>query len=146
MIGFAIRKAFAEFRRVALKDGLADPRNIAHSIRFSNLANLVLCHLNRICSLLPGEGMTTQWIHSREGIVVIELETNYNRWIPEQKLDEVVSVIKEHFNLPKDAKPGWYLENDIDQKPPDQYFLPSKPSVSCGDATKFLTVPLSVNF
>jgi len=71
--------------------------------------------------------MTTQWIHSREGIVVIELETNYNWWIPEQKLDEVVSVIKEHFNLPKNTKPRWYLENDIDLKPPDQYLLVSRP-------------------
>jgi len=105
VIGFAIRKAFAEFRRVALKDGLADPRNIAHSIRFSNLAGLVLCHLNRICSLLPGEGMTTQWIHSREGIVVIELETNYNWWIPE-KLGEVVSVSRSTSTSPRTLSRG----------------------------------------
>jgi len=90
--------------------------------------------------------MTTQWIHSREGILVIELETNYNWWIPEEKLDEVISVIKEHFNLPKDAKPRRHPENDTGQKAPDQYLLPSKSSVSCSDAANFLTVPLSVSF
>jgi len=113
-LGFAIRKELAEFRRVALKEGLTDPRDIDHNC-FSRLAGLVLGHLNKICALPPGDGMTTRWIHSREGIVVIELETNYNWWIPEEKQDKVVSVIKEHFNLPKDAKPRWHPENDIDK-------------------------------
>jgi len=72
-LGFAIRKEFAEFHRVALKEGLADPKDINYTIRFSKLTGLILGHLNEICGLPSGEGMTTQWIHSREGIVVIEL-------------------------------------------------------------------------
>jgi len=36
-----------------------------------------------------------------------------NLWIPVEKLDEVIGVIK---GLPKDPKPRWYLEADINQK------------------------------
>ena len=125
-LGFAIRKELAEFRRVALKEGLASATEINHMLGFYGLADLVLGHLNKLCGLSPEEGMTTGWVHSWEGIAVIELETNYNWWIPEEKLDNAIGVIKEHFNLPSDAKPKWYLENDVDLKEPDEYLLPSK--------------------
>jgi len=106
---------------------------------FTELAGLVLGHLNELCGLPPKEGMRARWIHSREGIAVIELETNYDWWIPEEKLEEAVTVIKEHFNLPGDAKPKWYLENDIDQKEPDEYLLPSKSHVPYDGTVNFLT-------
>ena len=136
-LGFAIRKELTEFRRVALKEGLASAREINHMMSFSRLAKLVLGHLNGLCGLPPNKGMTTQWIHSREGIAVIELESNYNWWIPEDKLEEAVNVIKEYFNLPSDAKPRWYLENDVDLNEPDEYLLPSKSMVPFDNGRNF---------
>jgi len=53
--------------------------------------------------------MAGEWIHSQEGIAVTVLETKYNWWIPEEKLDEVIGIIKDHFDLPGDLKPRWYL-------------------------------------
>ena len=129
-LGFAIRKELTEFRRVALKEGLGSAREINHLMSFSRLAKLVLGHLNKLCGLPPDKGMNAQWIHSREGIAVIELESNYDWWIPEEKLEEAISVIKEHFNLSDDAKPRWYLENDVDLNEPDEYLLPSKLPIS----------------
>ena len=131
---------------MALKLGLTSGTDIKHAIHFSELADLVLDHLNKLCGLPPKEGMTIGWVHSREGIVVIELETNYDWWIPEEKLEEAISVIKEHFNLPSDAKPKWYLEDDIDEKEPDEFLLPSKSAVPCDHAVKFLTTSLSIGF
>lgn len=61
---------------------------------------------------------------------MLELETNYGRRVPKEKVDNVIRVIKDVFQLPDDAKPKWYLENDIDLKEPDEYLLPSKPPVS----------------
>ena len=145
-LGFAIRKELAEFRRVALKEGLTGTMDISRTMHFSGLAKLVLGHLNELCGLPPEDGMTIGWIHSREGAIVIELETNYNWWIPEEKLDDAIEVIKEHFNLPSDAKPKWYLEDDVDLKEPDEYQLPGKPLVSNEDAAKFLITFLSVSF
>ena len=142
-LGFAIRKELTEFRRVALKEGLTSASEI-HALCFFELADLVLDHLNKLCGLPSDKGMATQWIHSREGIVVIELESNYNWWIPQEKLEEAADVIKEHFNLSNDAKPKWYLEKDVDLNEPDEYLLPSKPPIFFGDAAKYLTTFLSV--
>jgi hypothetical protein len=84
--------------------------------------------------------MASRWIHSREGIVVIELETNYNWWLSEENLDEAIGVIKGHFNLPEDAKPKWYLEAGIELiEEPEEYLLQSKSPVSYDDAVKVLT-------
>ena len=129
-LSFAIRQEFVEFRRVAVKEGLATAEDIDRAMYSTGLAKLVLGHLNKLCGLPPKEGMNIGWIHSREGIVSIKLETNYNWWIPEEKLEEAISVIKEHFNLPSDAKPKWYLENDVDLNEPDEYLLPSKLPIS----------------
>ena len=145
-LGFAIRKEVAEFRRVALKEELADAWEINHTMCFFELTALVLGHLNKLCGLPPKQGMTSKWIHSREGIAVIELESNYDWWIPEEKLDDAIGVIREHFNLPSDAKPRWYLENDVDLKEPDEYLLPSESYISYDDAAKPLTTFCSVSF
>ena len=144
-LGFPIRKPVTEFRRVALKEGLKGDMDINHTVNFPKLAKLVLTHLNTLCGLPPDKGITFEWIHSREGAVVIELETNYNWWIPEEKLEEAISVIKERFDLSSDAKPKWYLEDDIDEKEWDEYILPSKSPESCDDAVEFLTALLSVS-
>ena len=90
--------------------------------------------------------MTSQWIPSREGIAVIELESNYALWIPEEKLDDAIGVIREHFNLPSDAKSRWYPESDVDLKEPDEYLPPNESSISYDDAAKSLTTFCSVGF
>ena len=145
-LGFAIRKELAQFRRVAIKEGLETDMDLKNTIHLTKLADLVLGHLNKLCGLPPDKGMTMGWIHSREGIVAIELETNYKWWLSAEKLEEAVDVIKEHFNLPSDAKPKWYLEDNIDEKEWDEYLVPSKSPVSCHNAAKFLIALLSVGF
>ena len=145
-LGFPVRKELAEFRRVALKLGLKTDMDIKSTVNFPKLTDLVLGHLNELCGLPPEKGMTISWVHSREGVVVIELETNYNWWIPEEKLEDAVGVIKEHFGFPSDAKPKWYLEDDIDEKEPDEYLLPSKSPGSYDGAVEFLIIFLSVCF
>lgn len=76
---------------------------------------------------------------------MIKLETNYNWWIPE-KLEEVIHVIEEHFNLPNDAKPKWYLGKDVDLKEPDEYPLPSKSPFSFDGTAEFLIIFPSDDF
>lgn len=44
---------------------------------------------------------------------VLELKTNYQQLVPEDKVDEVMRVLKKY--LPK-TEPRWYLEANIDQK------------------------------
>ena len=145
-LGFPVRKELVEFRRVALKLGLKSDMDIKTTVHFRKLTRLVLGHLNELCGLPPDKGMTIGWVHSREAAVVIELETNYNWWIPEEKLEDAVGVIKEHFGFPSDAKPKWYLEDDIDEKEPDEYLLPSKSPGSYDGAVEFLIIFLSVCF
>ena len=57
---------------------------------------------------------------------MLELRTNYQRWTPQEKVDNAIDVIKEVFQFPDDAKPKRYLENDIDLKEPNEYLIPSK--------------------
>lgn len=140
-----IRKVLAEFRRVAVKDGLVSVSDVNH-MGFLRLADLVLGHLNELCGFPPEKGLTAGWVQSREGMIVVELETNYNWWIPAERLDEVIDVVKEHFDLPKDAKPKWYLENDIDEREQDEYLLPSELLALYGNAANFLTTFLSGSF
>ena len=49
----------------------------------------------------------------------------YVRRVPKEKIDNAMRVIKEVLRLPDDAKPKWYLENDIDLKEPDEDLFPS---------------------
>ena len=59
-LGFAIRKEVAEFRRVALKEELADAWETNHTMCFFELTALVLGHLHKLCGLPPTEGMTSK--------------------------------------------------------------------------------------
>jgi len=66
-LSFAIRKELAEFRRVALKEGLVNVRGISHTICFFELAGLALGHLNKICSLHPGRVWPVNGFTRRKG-------------------------------------------------------------------------------
>jgi len=125
-LGFAIPKEFIQFRRVALENGLGDPERVSTTKCFFTLQNLVMPYLNERCGLPPEQGITCEYIHSRQAALVLELTTNYMWRIPKEKLDDAIRGIKEVFQLPDDAKPKWYLEGDIDLKEPDEYLLPSK--------------------
>jgi len=82
--------------------------------------------LNGRCGLSPEEGIDCEHIHSKQAALALELQTNYRRRIPKEKMDDAIRVTKEAFHLPDDAKPKWYLEVDIDLKEPDEYLFPSK--------------------
>ena len=90
--------------------------------------------------------MSIGWIHLWERAVVIQLETNHSWWIPKEKFNDAISIIKEHSNIPSNAKPKWYLEDDVDLKEPDKYLLPGKPLVSNEDMAKSLATFLSAGF
>jgi hypothetical protein len=124
--GFGIPKEFLQFRRIALENNLGDPEKINAAKFFFTLEILVLPYLNERCGLSPEEGITCGHVHSRKAALVLELGTNYRRWIPQEKVDNAIRGIKEVFQLPEDAKPKWYLENDMDLKEPDEYLLPGK--------------------
>jgi len=89
--------------------------------------------------------MTTHWIHSREGIIAIELRTNYNWWNPEKKLDEIANVTEEHSDLPNVTKPGWHLETILTKKLRTKISQVSRPFPH-DDVANFPTTPLSVDF
>jgi len=124
--GFAIPKEFVQFRQVALENHLGDPEELRTTKRFFELRTLVMPFLNERCGLSPEEGVDCGRVHSLEAALVLELKSNYRRWIPKEKMDNTTRVIKEVFHLPDDAKPKWYLEGDIDLRDPDGYLLPSK--------------------
>jgi hypothetical protein len=93
---------------------------------FFTLWTLVIRYLNDRCGLSPKEGIICGHVHSRQAALVLELQTNYVGRVPKEKMDNAIRVIKEVFQLPDDAKPNWFLENDIDLKEPDEYLFPSK--------------------
>ena len=124
--GFAIPKEFIQFRRVALENHLGDPEELNTTKYFFTLRTLVIPYLNERCGLSPDEGITHGYIHSKQAAIVLELQTNYRRQIPIEKMNDAIRVIKEVFQLPDDAKPKWYLECDIDEKEPDEYLFSSK--------------------
>ena len=92
-LSFAIRKEYAGFRGVALNERVTGTMDISRTMHFSGRAESVLGHLNKLCGLPPEEGMTIGWIHSRQGPVLIELQTNYNWWIPKEKFDDAIGII-----------------------------------------------------
>jgi hypothetical protein len=124
--GFGIPKESVQFRRVALENNLGDPEEISTTKHFATLRTLVIPYLNERCGLSPEEGIVCGHVYSRKVALVLELQTNYRGCVPQEKADNVSRVIKEVFHLPEDAKPKWYLENDIDLKEPDEYLLPGK--------------------
>lgn len=128
--GFAIPKEFIQFRRVALENRLGDPEELNTTESFFELRTLVIPFLNERCGLSPEEGIVCGHIQTKRAALALELKTNYERRVPKEKVDTTIRVIKEVFRLPDDAKPKWYLENDIDLKEPDEYLFPSKLSFS----------------
>jgi len=128
--GIVIPEEFAQFRQVALENHLGDPEELRTAKNFFELQTLVMPFLNERCGLSRGEAMICGHIHSLEGALVLEMQTNYRGRVPREKADNVVRVIKEVFHLPDDTKPKWYLEGDIDLKESDEFLLPSKSPLS----------------
>ena len=140
--GFAIPKEGTQFIRVALENNLEDPEELRTINTFFGLQTSVMSYLNERCGLPPEDGITCGYVHSRHAALVLELTTNYEWRIPNEKWDDAIRVIKEVFQLPNDAKPKWYLEGDIDLKEPDEYLLPSmSPFRTVVTVTKGLTSP-----
>lgn len=125
-VGFSIQDEIPTFRRVALKKGLVSTEQIygPDALASIELFLLVMDDINDHCGLPREEGVKVEWVQSREGITVVELASNYDWRIPEEKFDEVVNTVIEYFDLDKDSKPKWYLEPDIDLKAPEQYLIP----------------------
>ena len=123
--GFPIRDGFDAFRQVALKKKLARPKVVKKSDYYT-IGPLVLGHLNKLCDLPPGKDLCYNMIHSKEGDVIIELKTNYKEQVPDHKMVEAIVAIKELFELPDDAEPKWYLENDIDLRGSNEFLFPSE--------------------
>lgn len=124
--GLAIPREFIQFRRVALENNLGDPEELNTTKSWFGLQDIVMPYLNERCGLLPEESIDCGHVHSRQAVLVLELQTNYRGRVPKEKADGVIRMIKEVFQLPDDAKPKWYLEVDIDLKEPDEYLFPSK--------------------
>ena len=128
--GFAIPNHVAEFRRAALNHKLGNPEELSTTKDSALLRLLVKSYLNERCDLPPGQGIVYGHIHSRESNLVIEIATNYRSRITRDNLAGVLRSIREVFSLPDDAQPKWYLEPNIVEKDPEEYYLPSKPTVS----------------
>ena len=60
---------------------------------------------------------------------MFEIATNYRMQVPEDKLDDVLRVIREVLSLPDDAQPKWYLEPGVDKKAPNECRMPSGSSI-----------------
>ena len=121
---------FDKFRQAALKYNLGDPEELSNTEDTALLRMVVTSHLNERCGLPPEKSVVYQHIYSKEGDLVLEMATNYRMRIPEERLDDVLRVIREVFSLPDDAQPKWYLESGIFRKDPDQYRLPSETSTT----------------
>ena len=65
-------------------------------------------------------------IYSLEGSLVLELGTNYKKGVLKNKRAEAIETIKRLSKLPDDAKPKWYLENDIDLRGEGEFLSESK--------------------
>ena len=111
IFGFPISRDYKEFRRIALDEGLMSAEEAAKSI--ARLRVLVLKHINEQCGLKLGGRITGSGVSSLSTSFVLELKTNYEQRIPDDKMDQVMRVLKEY--LPE-TEPQWYLEHDIDLK------------------------------
>ena len=111
IFGFPISRDFKEFRRIALSEGLMSAEEIEASQTIIKLRSLVMKHINEKCGLKPGGRISDSGVSSLSTSFVLELKTNYKQRIPEDKMDEVMRVLKNY--LPE-TEPQWYLEHDID--------------------------------
>jgi len=93
-------------------------------------------HFNEICGLKPGDHIADTGAFSLKTSTVLGLKTNYEQFVPEDKMDQVIRILKEY--LPG-TEPQWYLEADIDLKPIRA--LPSKFPVTFESVTNGLTYP-----
>ena len=113
IFGFPISRDCKEFCQIALTEGLMSAEEIEAAQTIIKLRLLVLKHINEKCGLKSREEIFDTGVSSLSTNFVLELKTNYEQRIPEDKMDEVMRVLKEY--LP-DTEPQWYLEHDIDLK------------------------------
>jgi hypothetical protein len=124
--GFAIPDEYEAFVQVAVREKLGRRKALMALRSFCEVGELVIDHLNKLCGLPPGKGLAYDGIYMKGTCLVLELETNYKQRVPKCRTADVCRVIKEHFKLPDDAKPKWYLENDIDLRDPDEFLYPGE--------------------
>ena len=134
VFGFPISGDCSEFIRIALDKNLASPEDCRNPSKILEIRVLVMYHLNEICGLALGKHITDTGVFSLKTSLVLELKTNYRQLIPEDKMDEVIRVLKE---LLPGTEPRWYLEADIDLNP--IHALPSKLPVPFECAANVLT-------
>ena len=114
IFGFPISCDFKEFHQITLAEGLISLKEPNTSQMFIKIRLLVLRHLNKQCDLkLEGNIFGTS-ISLLSTNFVLKLKMNYQQLIPEDKMDEVMQVLKKY--LPE-MEPQWYLEANIDLKP-----------------------------
>ena len=134
VFGFPISGDCSEFIRIALDKNLASPEYCKDPSKILGVRVSVMEYLNEICGLVSGKHIADTGVFSLKTNLILELKTNYRQLIPEDKIDEVIRVLKEH--LPG-TEPQWYLEADIDLNP--IHILPSKLPATFKDATNELT-------
>jgi hypothetical protein len=134
IFGFPISRDYREFRRIALAEGFIPSEKCEDARMFRQMRLSVLRHLNKQCGLKPGGNIFGTGVSSLSTNFVLELKMNYQQLVPEDKLDEVMRILKEY--LPE-VEPLWYLEADIDLK--RICTAPSRFLVICEGVTKTLT-------
>ena len=126
----------SDFRRVSLEKNLAPPEVCRDPHKSLHIRGSVVRHLNEICGLKPGYHIADTGVFSLKTNLVLELKTNYRQLVPDNKMDEVIRVLKEYF---PGREPQWYLEADIDLKP--IHTLPSRfPSIFEGVADELTCI------
>ena len=111
---------------MALENKLGDSETLKATKTGCLRRKLVISHLNERCGLQPEEGVVCGFIFSKESDLVLEITTNYEMQIPEDKFDDVLLNIREVFSLPNDTPPKWHLEPGVLDKGPDEYCIPSE--------------------
>ena len=113
IFGFPISRDFKEFSQIALDEGLMSTEEIETAQTIIKLRLLVLKHINEQCGLKSREEISGTGVSSLSTNFILELKTNYEQRIPDDKMDQVMRVLKKY--LPE-TEPQWYLEHDIDLK------------------------------
>jgi len=127
VFGFPMSRDFREFRQIALAEGFVSTEECEDPQASIKIRLSVLRHLNEQCSLKPGRSISGTGVSSLSTNFVLELKTNHQQRIPEDKMDEVMRVLKKYF---PGIEPQRYLEADIDLKPIRA--SPSRFLVMCG--------------
>jgi hypothetical protein len=98
-----------------LKFGTVVPERSSRVLRAAEFGPTLL-H----CS--PEEEITVTFGYFREAVLALELETNYERWVPKKKMNEIIRVIAEDCCPFDDAKPLTIVLKKL-----DEYFILSSP-------------------